>query len=139
MHRKTTENAVFTRNFEFIDPLRSFDRNMVFNYTNLTIRKGLIIWGKILRLKMEEFSRYEYADLVNIVNDDARAFVRLINQNILPFVNAVTTATVSIIIICRFNVYTGLFTLVVMPVMVLVNKKWIRRLRTLSKEARSKN
>lgn len=41
MHRKTTENAVFTRNFEFIDPLRSFDRNMVFNYTNLTIRKGL--------------------------------------------------------------------------------------------------
>ena len=43
MHRKTTENAVFTRNFEFIDPLRSFDRNMVFNYTNLTIRKGLSI------------------------------------------------------------------------------------------------
>ena len=43
MHRKTTENAVFTRNFEFIDPLRSFDRNMVFNYTNLTIRKGLYI------------------------------------------------------------------------------------------------
>ncbi len=43
MHRKTTENAVFTRNFEFIDPLRSFDRNMVFNYTNLTIRKGLFI------------------------------------------------------------------------------------------------
>ena len=42
MHRKTTENAVFTRNFEFIDPLRSFDRNMVFNYTNLTIRKGLL-------------------------------------------------------------------------------------------------
>lgn len=41
MHRKTTENAVFTRNFEFVDPLRSFDRNMVFNYTNLTIRKGL--------------------------------------------------------------------------------------------------
>lgn len=43
MHRKTTENAVFTRNFEFIDPLRSFDRNMVFNYTNLTIRKGLFL------------------------------------------------------------------------------------------------
>ncbi len=42
MHRKTTENAVFTRNFEFIDPLRSFDHNMVFNYTNLTIRKGLV-------------------------------------------------------------------------------------------------
>ena len=106
------------------------------NYLVVSVKN--IIWGKILRLKMEEFSRYEYADLVNIVNDDARAFVRLINQNILPFVNAVTTATVSIIIICRFNVYTGLFTLVVMPVMVLANKKWIRRLRTLSKEARSK-
>lgn len=47
MHRKTTENAVFTRNFEFIDPLRSFDRNMVFNYTNLTIRKGLIKPGSL--------------------------------------------------------------------------------------------
>ena len=46
MHRKTTENAVFTRNFEFIDPLRSFDRNMVFNYTNLTIRKGLYIYSQ---------------------------------------------------------------------------------------------
>ena len=50
MHRKTTENAVFTRNFEFIDPLRSFDRNMVFNYTNLTIRKGLIICGTIVKI-----------------------------------------------------------------------------------------
>jgi len=48
MHRKTTENAVFTRNFEFIDPLRSFDRNMVFNYTNLTIRKGLYMLRFIL-------------------------------------------------------------------------------------------
>lgn len=48
MHRKTTENAVFTRNFEFIDPLRSFDRNMVFNYTNLTIRKGLMKYPDFL-------------------------------------------------------------------------------------------
>lgn len=51
MHRKTTENAVFTRNFEFIDPLRSFDRNMVFNYTNLTIRKGLYYNRSMKRIR----------------------------------------------------------------------------------------
>lgn len=106
------------------------------NYLVVSVKNR--IWGKILKLKMDEFGRYEYADLVNIVNDDARAFVRLINQNILPFVNAVTTATVSIFIIYRFNVFIGIFTLVVMPVMVLANKKWICKLRTLSKEARLK-
>lgn len=54
MHRKTTENAVFTRNFEFIDPLRSFDRNMVFNYTNLTIRKGLVMEESGLTVLIDE-------------------------------------------------------------------------------------
>ena len=58
MHRKTTENAVFTRNFEFIDPLRSFDRNMVFNYTNLTIRKGLTNKAELEKSLDEYYAQY---------------------------------------------------------------------------------
>lgn len=107
------------------------------NYLVVSIKNK--IWEKVLNLKMHEFDQYEYADIVNIINDDARAFVRLINQNILPFVNAVTTALVSIFIIFKFNLYTGLFTLVVVPVMILANKKWLSRLGFLSKDARSQN
>ena len=105
------------------------------NYLVVSVKNRL--WQKILHLQLSEFRKYEYADLVNIIHEDARAFVRLINQNILPFINAVTTAVISILLICRFHAGIALFTLIVMPTMILLNKKWLRRLDDLSKDARA--
>lgn len=106
------------------------------NYLVISVKNTL--WKKILNLKLEVFHKYEYADLVNIINDDSRVFVRLINQNIFPFINAVTSAIISLCMVFYINIYIGLLVLVVIPCIVLFNRRWTRKLKDLSWNSRSK-
>lgn len=107
------------------------------NYLVVDIKNKL--WDKILRLEMKTYSKYEYGDLITILNDDARAFVRLINQNILPFVMAGTTALFSLLMIFRFGFAFGAFVVVIVPSMVYLNKKVAEKIQELSKSKRRKS
>jgi len=107
------------------------------NYLVISIKEK--IWKKILNLKISVFNNYSQADFIQIINDDARAFVRLINQNILPFINAIASALISIGLIFSINIYIGIIVIITVPISVLLSKRWLNNLNSLAKKERNIN
>lgn len=107
------------------------------NYLVISIKEKL--WKKILNLKMSVFNNYSQADFIQIINDDARAFVRLINQNILPFINAIASALISIGLIFSISIFIGIIVIITVPISVLLSKRWLNNLNALAKKERNIN
>lgn len=107
------------------------------NYLVISIKEKL--WSKILRLKLAIFNKYSQAEFAQIINDDARAFVRLINQNIMPFLNAIASTIISLVLIFSMSVYVGIIVVVTVPISVLLSKRWMKKLSALAKQERTLN
>lgn len=104
------------------------------NYLVVSVKEKL--WNKILRLRLSTYNDFSHAELFQTLNDDVRAFVRLINQNVFPFLNAIASAGISIGLAFMIDIHVGVFILIAIPSTVILNKRWMRRVRKVAQRKR---
>lgn len=104
---------------------------------NLVVKIKENVFERFVYMKAKNLDKYSFGDIVQIINDDTRVFVRLINQNIFPLIIDFLIVVFALFMIFYINIWVGIFCTIILPIQVLIGKMISKKIETLSIKTRN--